>query len=192
MTRWARCAGALAFGVLVTASCAGRSASEASTSSTPDIPLSTGGPASCPAAPPPLVVDKIDEALGAIAEGRTDAPRFFEVNATSSVVNLFLAATADDGSSVVIPHSYAAGQLRAEEPTAASGSTFDAEAIRIDPERVLSCVSVELPESQLEAFVVEGGPDGAVRYSVIVNSSQGGQLIVEVSGEGRVLAVDAV
>lgn len=150
------------------------------------------GQAECSPAPPVLNVDEIDEAIAALAEGRNEPPRFFEVNATASVVNLFLADTDETGASIVVPHSYGAGELRAEEPTAAEGNAFPVDVIDIDPERVLSCVVAELPDSEPEAFVIEGGPDGAVRYSVVLNSSQGGQLVVEVSGEGRILAVDAV
>ena len=50
----------------------------------------------------------------------------------------------------------------------------------------------QLPTSTLTAFVVEGGPNGVVRYSVVVASEQGGQLVVEVSGTGQVLSVDPV
>ncbi len=150
------------------------------------------GPVECAPAAPPLVVDQIDDALAAIAADRPGPQQFYEVNATAAVVNAFLAATDGSGESTVVPYSWAAGELRAEEQTAASGNTFDAAAIAIDPQRVLSCVVAELPESTLDAFVVEGGPDGAVRYTVVVTSRQGGQLVVEVNGQGQVVAVDTV
>ena len=150
------------------------------------------GPVECVPAPPPLVVDQIDDALAAVAVERPGPQRFFEVNATAAVVNMFFATTDAAGRSATVPYSWAAGQLRGEGEKEASGNTFEAAAIAFDPERVLSCVLAQLPDSQLDAFVVEGGPDGAVRYSVVLTSQQGGQLVVEVNGQGQVLAVDAV
>ena len=56
-----------------------------------------------------------------------------------------------------------------------------------------SAVTTELPTSRHDAFVIEGGPDGAVRYSIIVTSAVGGgQLIVQVDPDGTVLEVDPV
>ena len=62
----------------------------------------------------------------------------------------------------------------------------------IDPERVLSCVVDQLPDSALEVFFVEANAEGALRYTVLTSNDQGGQLTVEVTGDGLVLAVDAV
>lgn len=149
-------------------------------------------PAACTPDAPPLVVDQIDEALAAVAADRPGPQRFFEVNATASVVNLFLATTDGSGASAVIPYSWAGGTLRAEDVKPATGNTFEGATIAIDGQRVLSCVVAELPASTLDAFVIEGGADGAVRYSVVLTSQQGGQLVVEVTGAGQVVAVDAV
>lgn len=174
--------------VVALAACGGDGAVDGSDASAP-VPT---GPVDCAPAPPPLVVDQIGDALAAVAADRPGPQRFFEVNATAAVVNMFLATTDAAGRSATAPYSWAAGQLRGESEQEASGNTFEAAAITLDPERVLSCVSALLPDSQLDAFVVEGGPDGAVRYSVVLTSQQGGQLVVEVNGQGQVLAVDPV
>ena len=181
-------AGSVAVGAALASCASGDSPEDGSGAAASVAP----GPVECAPASPPLVVDQIDDALAAIAADRPGPQQFYEVNATAAVVNLFLAVTDGTGVSAVIPYSWAAGELRAEEQTAASGNAFDAAAITIDPQRVLSCVVDDLPESTLDAFVVEGGPDGAVRYSVVVTSRQGGQLVVEVNGQGQVVAVDTV
>ena len=114
------------------------------------------------------------------------------MNATEAVVNLFVAGTAADGSGTVTPYAFSRGELTAQPASPADGNRFAADAVQIDPQRVLSCLVEQLPSSMLTAFVVEGGPNGAVRYSAVVASEQGGQLVVEVSGTGQVLSVDPV
>ncbi len=187
MGGWARALGAAGM-VVALAACGGDGAAEGTDGSGP----TPTGPVECAPAPPPLVVDQLDDALAAVAAERPGPQRFFEVNATAAVVNMFFATTDAAGKSATVPYSWAAGQLRGEGEKEASGNTFEAAAIDVDPERVLSCVVVQLPDSRLDAFVVEGGPGGAVRYSVVLTSQQGGQLVVEVNGQGQVLAVDPV
>ena len=59
-------------------------------------------------------------------------------------------------------------------------------------QRVLSCITDQLPDSGLDVFFVEANADGAVRYTVLTTNAQGGQLTIEVTGAGLVLAVDAI
>ncbi len=141
---------------------------------------------------PPLEVDQIAAAVAAVAADDAGLSQFFEINATPALVNLFAAGTDAAGASTATPYSFSAGTLTGQPATPATGKTFGAEALRFDPQRVLSCVFDQLPGSTLTAFVVEGGPSGAVRYSVVVGSEQGGQLVVEVLGTGQVLSVDPV
>lgn len=150
-------------------------------------------PAECPAAgDQSLAVDQIAPAIAAVEAELGGPQEYFEVNAADVVVNLFVAGTAADGSSTVTPYAFSRGELTAQPASSADGNRFAAAAVRIDPQRVLSCLVEQLPSSVLTAFVVEGGPNGAVRYSVVVASEQGGQLVVEVSGSGQVLSVDPV
>jgi hypothetical protein len=149
--------------------------------------------AECPAsAEPPLAVDQIAPAIAAVEAELGGPQEYFEVNATDVVVNLFLAGPAADGSSTVTPYAFSRGELTAQPASPADGNRFAGAAVQIDPLRVLSCVVGQLPSSTLTAFVVEGGPNGVVRYTVVVTSEQGGQLVVEVSGTGQVLSVDPV
>jgi hypothetical protein len=150
-------------------------------------------PAECPAAADqPLAVDQIAPAIAAVEAELGGLQEYFEVNATEAVVNLFVAGTAADGSGTVTPYAFSRGELTAQPASPADGNRFAADAVQIDPQRVLSCLVEQLPSSMLTAFVVEGGPNGAVRYSAVVASEQGGQLVVEVSGTGQVLSVDPV
>lgn len=150
-------------------------------------------PAECPVATEsPVAVDQIGPALAAVEAELGGPQEYFEVNAADVVVNLFVAGTAADGSSTVTPYAFSRGELTAQPATAADGNRFAAAAVQIDPQRVLSCVVGQLPSSMVTAFVVEGGPNGVVRYTVVVTSEQGGQLVVEVSGTGQVLSVDPV
>ena len=162
----------------------------------PSLPAdSTVGPlpAECPAAADqPLAVDQIAPAIAAVEAELGGLQEYFEVNATEAVVNLFVAGTAADGSGTVTPYAFSRGELTAQPASPADGNRFAADAVQIDPQRVLSCLVEQLPSSMITAFVVEGGPNGAVRYSAVVASEQGGQLVVEVSGTGQVLSVDPV
>lgn len=151
----------------------------------------------CAPDPDPAVqVDRIDEAIGAL-EAETGAEtgaaaEYFEINATADVVNLFVAGRADDGTGVVTPYAYAAGELRAEQTRAAEGISFTAAELVFDAQRVLSCVTAELAESNVVLFFAQGAETGAVKLSVLVESRQGGQLLVDVAPDGQVLAVDAL
>ena len=163
--------------------------------SSPSDSLTTSAPLSseCPASTDqPLEVDQIAPAIAAVEAELGGQQEYFEVNATEALVNLFVAGTAADGSSTVTPYAFSRGELTAQPASPADGNRFAGAAVQIDPQRVLSCLVEQLPSSMLAAFVVEGGLNGVVRYSVVVTSEQGGQLVAEVSGSGQVLSADAV
>jgi hypothetical protein len=93
----------------------------------------------------------------------------------------------------VTPYVFVDSTLSPGEPiSGARGETFEADAVDLDPSRVTSCVTTELPQSEQTAFEILGGPNGAVRYTVIVTSQAGGQLLVQVAGDGTIVAVDPV
>ena len=152
----------------------------------------TGAPpaAPCAAGDPVLRVDLIQVAAAAVDDALGGPQQFFEVNATALLVNLFVARS---NGTTATPYVYVDGTLTADEPLpGASGSTFTTDALSFDPRRVTGCVAVELPESEPTVFEVVGGPNNAVRYSVAVASTAGGQLVVEVAGDGTILSVDPV
>jgi hypothetical protein len=54
---------------------------------------------------------------------------------------------------------------------------------------LLSRVGAELPAATLDLVEIVGGESGAVRFTVAITSSQGGQLLVEVGPDGKVVSV---
>ena len=132
-------------------------------------------------------VDLIREAVAALEAQLGSPQRYFEINATSQLVNLIVAL---NGGTVARPWVYLDGELSSSAGSDANGNTFAASALDFEPDKVLSKLQAELPQSQADLFFVEGGEGGIVRYSVAVTSSQGGQLVVVVGPDGSVRSVD--
>jgi hypothetical protein len=133
-------------------------------------------------------VDLIDDAVTAL-ETKLGAPQqYFEINATARLVNLFVSL---NNGKVVQPWVYLDGALSSTEGHTAEGFTFERGALDFDPDKVLTHIQAELPESKPDSFIVEAGAGGIVRYSVTVTSPQGGQLVVVVGPDGAVKSVDA-
>lgn len=134
-------------------------------------------------------VELIGAAVAVLEQQLGGPQQYFEINATPRLVNLFVAL--NDGA-VVQPWVYFDGELTSQEGQPAQGNTFAASALTFDPATVLDGVVDELPTSIFDAFIVEGGQGGVVRYTVVVTSTAGGQLLVTVGPDGDVLAVDPV
>ncbi|HUS42523.1 MAG TPA: hypothetical protein VMY16_07635 [Ilumatobacteraceae bacterium] len=141
---------------------------------------STGGPSFVADIRP--AIEAVDAELGPGQE-------FFEITANELVTNLFVAI---DGATAAVPFVYLDGELQPPAPTltGASGFTFSADDLDFDADTVLDSVSEELTESTIEAFSIEGGAGGVVRYVVSTLSPEGGRLDVTVSPDGTILAVD--
>jgi hypothetical protein len=135
-----------------------------------------------------LVAD-IRPAIEAVEAELGEGQQFFEVTANELVTNLFVAV---DDATAAVPYVFLDGELQPPAPklTGASGFTFDADAVDFDEETILDAVSEELPESTIEAFSIEGGAGGVVRYVVSTRSPEGGLLDVTVAPDGTVLEVD--
>jgi hypothetical protein len=132
-------------------------------------------------------VDLIDDAVAALEAKLGGPQRFFEINATSRLVNLFVEL---NGGKLVQPWVYLDGELSSTAVLDANGHSFAGTALDFDPTKVLSHVQTELPQSRPDVFFIEGGEGGVVRYSVTVTSQQGGQLVVVVGPDGTVKSVD--
>jgi hypothetical protein len=170
--------------LLSTYGCSGSSGSP-STSAAVSVSPSGSAPAAAGSLPR---ADLIDDAVAAL-ETRLGAPQqYFEINATGQLVNLFVAL--NDGK-LVQPWVYLDGELSSTEGHDATGFTFDKSALDFDAGKVFSRIQAELPQSKPDAFIVEAGAGGIVRYSVTVTSSQGGQLVVVVGPDGAVKSVGA-
>ena len=117
------------------------------------------------------------------------ASSIFEVTANELVTNLFVAV---EDATAAVPYVYLDGELQPPAPTltGASGFTFTADDVDFDEETVLDAVSEELTDSTIEAFSIEAGAGGVVRYVVSTLSPEGGRLDVTVAPDGTVLEVD--
>ncbi len=136
-------------------------------------------------------IGDIDRAVEAVEEARGGPQEYFEVTANRQLTNVFVAV---DGATAAIPYVYLDGELQEPGPLleGASGHTFFADDIAFEPDVVFDSIRTELPEAELDAFSIEGGEIGSVRYVVSVRSGQGGSLDVTVAANGTVLAVDPI
>ena len=135
------------------------------------------------------IVEQIGPAIAALEAELGGPQQYFEINATSQLVNLFVAL--NDGA-VVQAWVYLDGELSSSEGQPASGGTFAAADLDFDPALVLSKISSELPGSTLGSFYVNGDGEGNVKYGLLVTSDKGGGLDVAVGADGSVLSVDPV
>ena len=153
---------------------------------------STAAAAATTTAPPiavgdaPLLIQDIRPAMAAVESTLGGPQRYFEVNATPTLVNLFVANT--DGTQATA-YVYAANKLEDPAPAKpASGPTFAASDVAFDETKVLANIVAALPESRFRVFSVVGAaPPAGVNYLVTVDSTGGGELQVPVSADGRIL-----
>ena len=135
-------------------------------------------------------VSDIRPAIEAVEAELGAGQEYFEVTANETVVNLFIAV---DDATAALPYVYLDGALQPPAPalTGASGFTFGADAVDFE-DSILDAVTEELPDSTVEAFSIEGGEGGIVRYVIAMLSPEGGRLDVTVGPDGAVLAVEPV
>lgn len=154
---------------------------------------------------PPLRVDLIDEALAAVTDTGADELGYFEVNATTDLVNLFVATDLDgvpnpDGRpDAVVKYVYLAdgGLQEPLEPVGATGPVFRVDEVDFDADDVLSTVVDELPDSTPVMFVITSAgstevESDRVEYRVTMLSDRGGELSVVVTDSGEIVGTDAM
>lgn len=151
------------------------------------IGLCLVGLASCGGESTSLRVDEIDDAVRAVVEVTGKDAKFFEINATPKLINLFL----DDGNGSAINFVWDGGELRDETEVApADGVSFVASSMSFTSD-VYALVEKELPGSLLRAFTITAdGPNGEILNRVVVQSERGGQFSVLVDPAGKILGSD--
>ena len=140
-----------------------------------------------PAGPSSFVAD-VRLAAEAV-EAELGGPQvFFEITATPQLTNIFVAA---DGGASAVPYIYVDGELQPPAPTieGVEGQTFTVDDLDFDGATVLSGVAADLPSAIIDAFSVEGGAGGFVRYVISARSAQGGVLDIVVAPSGAVVQV---
>jgi len=133
----------------------------------------------------PLRVELIRPAIAALESKLGGPQQYFEVNATPTLVNLFVA---ENNGTKAVAYVYAAGVLRdPAAPVDANGPTFAAKAISFDDATVLAKAVAQLPGSNFRLFSIAGA-NAAI--TVTVDSSQGTEFAIYVDGTGKILGTD--
>lgn len=150
-----------------------------------------GSSASSPLVPAsdelPLRVELIGPAVAALEAKLGGPQQYLEVNATPTLVNLFVAV---ENATKAVAYVYIGGTLGDPAPpedVKAGAPTFDASKIAFNYKRVLEPVLAALPASTYRVFSVVGVAGGAVSYLVTVQSSKGGELQVPVKADGSII-----
>jgi hypothetical protein len=138
----------------------------------------------------PLRIDAMGAAVEAVEAAMGGEQRFYEVNATPTLVNVFVAGA--DGAATA--YVYDAVDEVLDEPAPpqpASGNTFGWSQVDFDPDTVLSAALEELPNALPRTFAVTAATAEAIQYLVTLESTQGGVLDVLVDRNGAVLGAQA-
>lgn len=137
------------------------------------------------------VVEQIPAAVTALEELLGGPQEYVEINADSRLVSLI---TFNSATSQAQAYRYFQGVVTpASEPFAISGGTpLQAEWIAFDPEMIFEPLGEEVPNSTVVGFVILAGPDQTATYEAVVQSAQGGQILVGLGAQGQVLSVQAL
>ena len=151
-----------------------------------------------------LRLDQIENALDAVEQKVGVGLEFFEINATSAIVNIFVATDLDgtpnaDGLPDAVVHyvfTEKDGLETAPDSVGANGPTFARTALGYEPSTILRKVLSELPDSTPQMFVLTAAgtateSTGTAQYRLIMQSSQGGQMSVVLTNSGEIVGTDA-
>ena len=141
----------------------------------------------------PLRIDAMPAAVEAVETELGGEQRYFEVNATPTLVNLFVVTEVDEGTNATSYVYDAVARALTGDPVdlgPATGSSFTWSQVDFDPAKVLGQALGQLPTALPRIFTVIAAGESALQYRVTVESAQGGMLDVVVSGDGAVLSAD--
>ncbi|MEI7619051.1 MAG: hypothetical protein WCK14_10570 [Actinomycetota bacterium] len=136
----------------------------------------------------PLRLELIRPALTAL-EAKLGGPQhYFEVNATPTLVNLFVANSANTQATAYVFTAGSLGAPAAPEQVKAGAPTFTTADIAFDQAHVLDPVLVALPESTYRVFSIVGVANGGAAYLVTMQSAKGGDFQVPVKPDGSLIS----
>ena len=146
-----------------------------------------GGSDSGSASPGPAV-DLVPDAIAAIEEHYGAPQEYFEISAGLDSVGFVVAV---DGATMAEQGRYDVdGGLTVPEPVGeASGETFTADEIDVDPDRIFVRLREELDDPVIVDLAIQGGPGDTVVYDATIASEGGGVLLVLLGPDGAILGV---
>lgn len=134
------------------------------------------------------IVERIPEAVAAVEEHYGAPQEYFEISAGLESVTFVVAVA--DGTAAEAGAWEPDGGLAVPEPVGeATGATFTADRIDVDPDRIFTQLRDELDDPAIIDLAVTGGPDGAVLYDATVASSSGGVILVLLGPNGEIRGV---
>ena len=162
--------------------------SKSSGSTSPAAGVSTTTAVPIPIGKAPVLIEQIRPAIAAVEKALGGPQRFFEVNATPTLVNVYVA---ESNATQAVAYVFMTGALQAPAaPQAASGPTFGAADLTFDETRAMATVVGSLPKSTFRLFSVVGVQDGGVSYLVTVDSPLGGEFEVTIGPTGKILGTN--
>jgi len=135
----------------------------------------------------PLRLEWIRPALAALEAKLGEPQHYFEVNATPTLVNLFVANSDNTQATAYVFTAGALSEPAAPEQVKAGAPTFVAADIAFDEAHVLDPVLVEVPESTYRVFSIVGVANGGAAYLITMQSAKGGDFQVPVKPDGSII-----
>ncbi len=149
----------------------------------------------------PLAIEAISEAISAVGDHFEADVDFYEINATSDGVNLFVSTIGADASPAVVQARFtrSGGLVIADESVPAEGPIFRGSAVDFDSTSIIEKATSQLSTAQPRMFIITAVDDAAnivpserVSYRLIMESQRGGRLVVLLDSRGTVLGSDVL
>jgi hypothetical protein len=175
-------------GVVLAVVAGGCADSKSSGSTSPAGGISTTTAALIPVGKAPVLIEQIRPAIAAVEKALGGPQRYFEVNATPTLVNVYVA---ESNATRAVAYVFMTGTLQAPAaPQGAGGPTFGAADLTFDETRVMATVVGSLPNSTFRLFSAVGVQHGGVSYVVTVDSALGGELEITLGPTGIILGTN--
>lgn len=148
---------------------------------------SSSGDATAPPEAQPRV-DWIDETVDAIADARGEEPAYVEISATLEHVDAIVRD--GDGDAAVLYRYDGTTLVGPDEPRDDARSTFAADEVTLDPDRIFDGIREELSDPAIIDLAVRKEGEALI-IDATVAGDQGGVLLVLLGPEGQVVGLQA-